>query len=135
MAFSETDQVRVPAPALLMVSVCAPGLLPPCTPVNEKFVALSPMVGVGAAVIETVTPMTWGVLVAPVAEIATLPLYVPTESPLVFAPTVNEPLFVPDTADPPFILSQGAVDVAVQLRVPVPLFVIVTDWFAGLAPF
>ena len=55
VAFSEIDQLRVPAPVLLMVSVCALGLLPPCTPVNERVVALSPIVGVGAAVIESVT--------------------------------------------------------------------------------
>ena len=64
-----------------------------------------------------------------------LPLYVPTASPLLFAPTVNEPAFVPETADPPFTLSQAAVDVAAQLRVPLPVFVIVTDWLVGLAPF
>src|SRR5262245_52189029 len=62
-------------------------------------------------------------------------LYVPTASPLIFAPTVNEPLFVPDAAEPPFRLSQAAVDVAVQLRVPVPVLVMVTDWLLGLAPF
>jgi hypothetical protein len=72
---------------------------------------------------------------APAAVIPMLPLYVPTESPLLFAPTVKVPLFVPDREDPPFMLSQAAVDVAVQLRVPVPVLVIVTDWLAGLAPF
>ena len=55
VAFSEIDQFRVPAPVLLMVSVCAVGLLPPCIPVNERLVALSPIVGVGAAVIASVT--------------------------------------------------------------------------------
>ena len=59
----------------------------------------------------------------------------PIESPLILAPTLNDPLFVPDRADPPFMLSQAAVDVAVQLRVPVPVLVIVTDWLGGLAPF
>ena len=54
-AFSEIDQLRVPAPVLLMVSVWALGLLPPCTPVNAMLDALSPIVGVGAAVIESVT--------------------------------------------------------------------------------
>lgn len=55
VAFSDNDQLRVPAPVLLMMSVCELGLLPPCTPVNERLVALSPMVGVGAAVIARVT--------------------------------------------------------------------------------
>ena len=64
-----------------------------------------------------------------------LPLYVPTPSPLMFAPTVNEPLFVPEAADPPFRLSQAAVDAAAQLRVPLPVLVTVTDWLLGLAPF
>ena len=72
---------------------------------------------------------------APTAVIPMLPLYVPTERPLIFAPTVNEPLFVPEAAEPPFRLSQAAVDAALQLRVPVPVFVIVTDCPFGLAPF
>jgi hypothetical protein len=49
VAFSERDQLRVPAPVLLIMSVCGLGLLPPCTLVKEKLVALRPMVGVGAA--------------------------------------------------------------------------------------
>src|SRR5262245_9571376 len=64
-----------------------------------------------------------------------LPLYVPTARPLIFAPTVTEPLFVPEAADPPFRLSQATVDAAFQLRVPVPVLVIVTDCPFGLAPF
>ena len=54
-AFSEITQLSVPAPVLLIVSVCGLGLVPPCTPENKKFVALSPMVGLGAAVIARVT--------------------------------------------------------------------------------
>ena len=72
-AFSMTDQVSVPEPALLIVNVCAVGLLPPCTPLYERFVALRPMVGVGAAVIDRVTGTDCGVFVAPVAPIVTLP--------------------------------------------------------------
>jgi len=75
------------------------------------------------------------VLVAPVAPIVIIPVWLPIESPLILAPTLNDPVFVPDAAEPPFIFSQAAVDVAVQLSVPVPLFVIVTNWLAGLAPF
>ena len=44
-------------------------------------------------------------------------------------------MFVPEAADPPFMLSQAAVDVLVQLRVPLPVLVIVTGWLLGLAPF
>ena len=64
---------------------------------------------------------------APAAVMPMLALYVPTESPLAFAPTVNAPLFVPEATDPPFRLSHATGDVAVQLSVPVPVFVIVTD--------
>lgn len=74
-------------------------------------------------------------LVAPVAPIVIVPVWLPIESPLILAPTLNDPVLVPVAAEPPFIFSQAAVDVAVQLSVPVPLFVIVTNWLAGLAPF
>jgi hypothetical protein len=72
-AASETDQFSVPAPVLLIVRVWALGLLPPCNPVNDRLVALKPIVGVGAAVTESVTAMDWGVFVAPDAAIITLP--------------------------------------------------------------
>ena len=54
--------------------------------------------------------------------------------PLTLVPTPTEPLLVPDAAEPPLIVSQLTEDVAVQLRVPDPLFDIVTDWLGGLAP-
>ena len=41
---------------------------------NEKLVVLRPMVGVGAAVIESVTATDCGVLVAPEAAIVTVPV-------------------------------------------------------------
>ena len=56
-AFSDIDQFNVPEPVLLIVSVCALGLLPPWMPVNERLVALRPIVGVGAAVMDSVTAM------------------------------------------------------------------------------
>ena len=46
--------------------------------------------------------------------------------PLIVAPTKTDPLLVPDPVAPPLIVSQGVEDVAVQLRVPEPLLVIVT---------
>ena len=50
-------------------------------------------------------------------------------------PTANEPLFVPDAVAPPFIVSQGTKEAAVQLNVPEPLLLMVTVWLDGLAPF
>ena len=101
-------------------------MLPPCTPANERFVALRPIVGVGAAVIDSVTETACGVLVAPAAAIITAPVWVPIESPLILAPTENDPLLVPDAALPPFIVSQGIEEVAVHVSVPEPLLVTVT---------
>lgn len=45
------------------------------------------------------------------------------------------PVFVPEAAAAPLTFNQGIVEAAVQVRVPVPAFVIVTDWLAGAAPF
>jgi hypothetical protein len=55
-------------------------------------------------------------------------------SPLIFAPTENDPLLVPDAAPPPLIVSHDIEEVAVQVSVPDPLFVTVTVWLDGLAP-
>lgn len=63
---------------------------------------------------------------APVAAIVTVPVRLPIESPLILAPTENEPLFVPDTEAPPLTVNQGTEEVAVQLSVPEPLLVTVT---------
>ena len=93
------------------------------------------MVGVGAAVIDSVTVTDCGVLVAPEAAIVTVPVWLPMERPLTFAPTENDPLLVPEAAAPPLIVSQGIDEAAVQLSVPDPLLVTVTVWLTGLAPF
>ena len=90
-------------------------------------VTLIPIVGVGAAVMANVTATVCGELVAPVPVMAIVPVCVPVARPLIFVPTVNEPLLVPDAPELPFIVSQLAEDVPVQLRVPEPLFDIVTD--------
>ena len=66
---------------------------------------------------------------------AMLPLYVPTESPLIFTPAEKDPLFDPVAAEDPLIVSHEMFDVAVQPRVPVPAFKIVTVWPAGFVPF
>ena len=52
--------------------------------------------------------------------------------PPTLALTPNEPLLVPDAAEPPFIINQPTDDVAVQLKVPEPLFDTVTNWLDGL---
>lgn len=63
---------------------------------------------------------------APAAAIITAPVWVPIESPLILAPTENDPLLLPDAALPPFIVNQGIEEVAVQVSVPEPLLVTVT---------
>ena len=54
-AFSARAQFSVPAPVLLMLIVWAAGLLAPWLAVNDRLVALNPIVGVGAAVTESMT--------------------------------------------------------------------------------
>ncbi len=102
---------------------------------NETFDGLTPIVGVGADVTTKVTVTDCGVLVAPPADIETMPVWLPTERPPTFAPTVNDPVFVPEATEPPLTVSQVTDEPAVQLRVPVPPLVTVTDWLAGFAPF
>jgi hypothetical protein len=118
-----------------MLSVWALGLLPPCIDVKAKFVALRPIVGVGAAVTESMTAIDCGVLLAPVAASVTVPAWFPMGSPLILAPTAKDPLLVPEAVAPPFTVSQGTDEVAVQFSVPDPLLVTVTVWLDGEAPF
>ena len=44
-ALSLADQLRVPPPVLLMLTVWAAGLLPPCWAVKATLVGLAPMAG------------------------------------------------------------------------------------------
>jgi hypothetical protein len=81
------------------------------------------------------TAIDCGVLLAPAAESVTVPAWFPMGSPLILAPTAKEPLLVPDAAAPPFTVSQGTDEVAVQFNVPDPLLVTVTVWLDGEAPF
>jgi hypothetical protein len=74
-------------------------------------------------------------LVAPEAPIVTIPVWLPTESPLMLAPTENDPLLVPEAAMPPLTVSQGVDEAAVQPSVPEPLLLIVAVWLDGFAPF
>jgi len=59
---------------------------------------------------------------------------VPVPSPLVLAPTENDPALVPEAAAPPLMVNHAADEVAVQVSVPLPLFVTVTVWLDGLPP-
>ena len=49
--------------------------------------------------------------------------------------TARRPALVPDVEAAPLTFSQAMFEDAVQARVPVPAFAIVTDWLAGAAPF
>lgn len=55
LALSVAVQLSVPLPELEIETVLFAGLLPPCTAENASVVALSPIVGVGAAVMSSVT--------------------------------------------------------------------------------
>ena len=58
VALALAFQLKVPPPALLMVTVCALGLPPPCWDVKDKLVGLAPIAGLtgttGAAGVEGV---------------------------------------------------------------------------------
>lgn len=69
------------------------------------------------------TATVCGVLVAPEAVIVMVPEYEPAASPEVFIEAVNVPDPVPDAG---LNVSQAAVSLAVQLKVPVPELVIAT---------
>lgn len=109
------------------------GLLPPCWAVNERLLGLAPIAGVAVTV--KLTGMSCGVFVAPEAAIEIVPACVPGVSPAGFTLTVTVPALVPVADVAPLTLSHAIFEEAVQLRVPVPAFVIVTDWLAGAVPF
>jgi len=68
VALSLTDQLRVPPPVLVTLTVWAEGFAPPCTPTKLRLVGLRPIVGgTGAAVTVKLTGTVCGVFVAPVA--------------------------------------------------------------------
>jgi len=75
-----------------------------------------------------VTGMVWGDPDAPDAVIVMVALLVPITSPAVFTDTVTELGAVPEAGES---VSQEALLVAVQERVPAPEFVIDSDWEAG----
>ena len=69
---------------LLILSVCAAGLLPPWIAENARLMGLAPMAGgTGAAVTVKETGIVTGVAVDPLGQNVTRPLW---------APTVREPV-------------------------------------------
>ena len=81
------------------------------------------------------TEMFCGVFVAPEAVTKITPVCVPAASPAWLTLTVSVPALVPVTDAALLTFSQAMFEEAVQVRVPVPAFVIATDWLAGTAPF
>jgi len=105
-------------------------LAAPWVPV--KFKLEEPTVNVGAgAVTVNETGIDCGELVAPVPVSVMEAVYVPVESPVTLAVAVSAPGPVPAAGETE---SQEAVLEAFQLRVPVPVLVMLTLWPGGLAP-
>lgn len=77
------------------------------------------------------TATVCGVLVAPLAVMVIAPEYDPAVRPEVLTEAVMVPLFTPDVGE---MVSQAALSLAVQLRVPVPELVRAMVWFIGFAP-
>jgi hypothetical protein len=93
-------------------------------------------VSTGAAVTVKLTEIVCGVFVAPDAVTVIRPLgCTPGESPVGDTVTARVPVFVPEAEAAPLIFNQGILETAVQVRVPVPAFVIVTGRLAEVAPF
>jgi len=129
-ALSLAVQVRVPPPVLPMLSVWAAGLPAPCCAVKDRVVGLVPMRGgTGAAATVNVTGME--VLLTPGALMIMVPLYVPTANEPVAALTLTAPLLVPVAGES---VNQGALSLAVQVRVPPPVLLMLSVWAAGLPP-
>ena len=112
-------QFKVPPPVLLILSVCAAGLLPPWIAVNARLVGLAPMAGgTGAAVTVKETGIAMGVTPVPPLRV-TVPVWLPTAKAPVVACTVIVPLPVPA---PAVRVSQPEVSLALQVKVPPPVF-------------
>ena len=103
------------------------GLLPPAVPLKAKLVGLSPIVGeAGAAVKVNVTGTTCGVFVAPVAETVINEVWVPAAKPAGLTETATVPLPLPE---PTSLTTQLESSITVQLKVPPPVFVMVSVWW------
>jgi len=123
-------QFKVPPPVLLIFRVLAMGLPPPCWAVKDRLIGLAPIAGgTGAAVTVNVTGTV--TVVAPVAESVIKPLWLPIVTLALFTVSVTVPFPLPEAGD---IVNQVALSPAFQLKVPVPLLLIVRVWAVGLAP-
>ena len=129
--FSLAVQVKVPPPVLRMLSVCAAGLLPPWIAVNARLVGLAPMAGgTGAAVTVKETGIATGVTPVPPLRV-TVPVWLPVAKAPVVACNVIVPLPVPE---PAVRVNQPVFSLAVQVKVPPPVFLMLSVCAAGLLP-
>lgn len=135
LVFSVAVQLSMPLPELVMDSVLAAGEGPPCVAVNASEVTLSPIVGVGAAVMSNVTVTVCGEEAAPGPTSVIRPLRDPTVSPLGLTEMVIAPEVEPVTADVPFSSNQALFDDAVHTNGPVPTVAMVRGCVAGAGPF
>jgi hypothetical protein len=127
VAVSVADQVKVPPPVLLILRVWLAGFPPPCCAVNDRLVGLAPMAGGAVTVKVTGTVM----VVAPVALRVIVVLYVPAVREPVAAEREMVLLPVPDAG---LTVSQVALSLADQVKVPPPVLLILRVWLAGLPP-
>ena len=102
----------------------------PCVAVNVRLEEPTVNVGAGAATVND-TGIDCGELLAPLPVTVMEVVYVPAESPVALAVTANEPGPLPDAGETE---SQAAVLDAFQLKVPVPVLLMLTVWPEGLAP-
>ena len=78
-----------------------------------------------------VTGTLTGVLVAPVALMVIVPLYVPAARPVMSTEAVSVEGAVPLVG---LTVSHGALSLAVKLSVPAPVLLMLIVWLAGLLP-
>jgi hypothetical protein len=121
-ALSLAFHVSVPPPVLLIPIDWAPGLLPPCVALNERLVGLAPMDG-GTGAADTVKETGIVLGVVPVAATVIVALKVPAARPAVFTLAVTVPLPEPDAG---LNVNQDTLSLADQLRVPPPVFAMLT---------
>jgi hypothetical protein len=131
-ASSETVQLRVPPPLLLIASVRSAGLAPPCVPPKARLPGVTASAGPGGGgSTMSVTGIVRGEPVAPAAPTVTLAVYVPGARPVVSGVTVTVPAPVPPAGA---TLSHGASSDAVQSSVPAPVLATSSVLAAGFVP-
>src|SRR5688572_5070962 len=131
VASSLAVQVKVPPPVLQIGRASCRGLAPPCVAVKESAVGLAPMAGgTGAAAMVKVTGMVTGVTPLPPLRV-TEPVWGPVAKLPVAALNVTAPLPVPEAG---LTVNQAVLSLAVQVKVPPPVLLIVMVCAAGLAP-